>query len=61
MTTHLYETPQTETDPPGEERIRIETRPTVQTWLPGNPVIPGKVWCWSHRAWEKLSDHEETK
>lgn len=31
---------------------RIENRDTVQTWIPGNPVIFGTAWCWSHRRWE---------
>lgn len=34
------------------DRPRIETRVTVQTWIPGNPVIDGSAWCWSHDRWE---------
>lgn len=55
MTAHLHECP---TEP--NAGARITTGPTIQTWLPGNPVIPGKVWCWSHRQWEKLPDDKET-
>jgi hypothetical protein len=49
---HVYDA--TPDDPPGSARVRIETRPTVQTWLPGEPVIPGRIWCWTHQAWETL-------
>lgn len=44
---HVHECP---TAP--NKGARVTTPDTVQTWLPGNPVIPGEVWCWSHRAWE---------
>ncbi|MDJ0342241.1 hypothetical protein QMK19_03445 [Streptomyces sp. H10-C2] len=35
---------------------RFEIQPQPQTWLPGNPVIPGAIWCWSHRDWETVPD-----
>ena len=50
----LHDLPAGPLDLPGVDVVRIETRPTVQTWLPGNPVIPGSVWCWTHRHWEAL-------
>lgn len=34
-------------------RPLIETPDIVQTWIPGNPVIEGSAWCWSHGRWEK--------
>lgn len=34
------------------ELIRLENKPVAQTWLPGAPVIPGTVWCYSHTRWE---------
>lgn len=35
------------------DRPRVETGDTVQTWLPGDPVIKGSAWCWSHGQWER--------
>lgn len=35
---------------------KIETRDTVQVWLPGDPVIKGSVWCWNHRRWEEREE-----
>lgn len=35
------------------DRPLIETGDTVQTWLPGSPVLNGSAWCWSHRRWER--------
>lgn len=63
----IYDTPterlNEKVPPPGEDciheemdytdRPRIENRDTVQTWIPGNPVIKGTAWCWSHRRWER--------
>lgn len=55
-TDHVHECP---TEP--NKGVRITTRDTVQTWLPGNPVIPGSTWCWSHRRWEKTRGKGEQR
>lgn len=41
-----------------DERVRVEAGSTTQTWLPGNPTIPAKVWCYTHLAWEPETPRE---
>ena len=35
---------------------RIETKATTQTWIPGSPVLPGHVWCYTHGRWENKEE-----
>ena len=54
VTACVHECP---TEPNKGKRIRM--RPIIQTWLPGAPVIPGRVWCWTHRRWEESPEDKE--
>jgi hypothetical protein len=38
------------------DRPRITNRDTVQTWIPGSPVLLGTEWCWSHGEWERKEE-----
>lgn len=59
MTEHEYACPT-----PPNEGVRIVHMDVWQTWLPGAPVIPGAIWCWSHGGWEDIPQswrEEETR
>lgn len=34
--------------------MKIIHKDMKQTWLPGEPVIQGTLWCWSHCTWEQI-------
>lgn len=35
---------------------RIVTADARQTWLPGSPVKPGRIWCWKHGHWQPVPE-----